>query len=119
LFFISSYWVATLAHDRFLNAICRVSSIEPTEREGVVLAISEIILGLAECQRELEINEVTLNKIQQIIPIILKKRLFRGKGGEYVRAAVSRFMECVALSRLPCPPALVKTVRRKNFFLAN
>lgn len=36
-----------------------------------------------------------------IVPAIEKARLYRGKGGEIMRAAVSRFIECISSSHLP------------------
>lgn len=38
-----------------------------------------------------------------IVPGIEKARLYRGKGGEIVRSAVSRFIECISLSFVPLP----------------
>lgn len=38
-----------------------------------------------------------------MVPAIEKARLYRGKGGEIMRAAVSRLIECTALIRVPLP----------------
>lgn len=38
-----------------------------------------------------------------IIPDIEKARLYRGKGGEIMRSAVSRFIECISLSHVSLP----------------
>lgn len=35
-----------------------------------------------------------------IVPAIEKARLYRGKGGEIMRLAVSRFIECISLSHV-------------------
>lgn len=35
-----------------------------------------------------------------IVPAIEKARLYRGKGGEIMRSAVSRFIECISLSHV-------------------
>uniref|UniRef100_A0A2N9FXF6 Tubulin-folding cofactor D C-terminal domain-containing protein n=1 Tax=Fagus sylvatica TaxID=28930 RepID=A0A2N9FXF6_FAGSY len=35
-----------------------------------------------------------------VVPAIEKARLYRGKGGEIMRSAVSRFIECISLSHL-------------------
>lgn len=32
-----------------------------------------------------------------VVPAIEKARLYRGKGGEIMRAAVSRFIECISI----------------------
>lgn len=36
-----------------------------------------------------------------VVPAIEKARLYRGKGGEIMRLAVSRFIECISLYHLP------------------
>jgi len=35
-----------------------------------------------------------------VVPAIEKARLYRGKGGEIMRAAVSRFIECISISKV-------------------
>jgi hypothetical protein len=35
-----------------------------------------------------------------VVPAIEKARLYRGKGGEIMRSAVSRFIECISISHL-------------------
>ncbi|KAK1380796.1 hypothetical protein POM88_027540 [Heracleum sosnowskyi] len=41
--------------------------------------------------------------IAGLVPAIEKARLYRGKGGEIMRSAVSRFIECVSLSNISLP----------------
>lgn len=36
-----------------------------------------------------------------VVPAIEKARLYRGKGGEIMRSAVSRFIQCLSLSEMP------------------
>lgn len=43
----------------------------------------------------------TQQRIAGVVPAIEKARLYRGKGGEIMRSAVSRFIECVSSSHLP------------------
>lgn len=38
-----------------------------------------------------------------VVPAIEKARLYRGKGGEIMRSAVSRFIECLSLSEVSLP----------------
>lgn len=38
-----------------------------------------------------------------VVPSIEKARLYRGKGGEIMRSAVSRFIECISLSCVSLP----------------
>lgn len=35
-----------------------------------------------------------------VVPAIEKARLYRGKGGEIMRAAVSRFIECISIYKV-------------------
>lgn len=39
--------------------------------------------------------------ISGIVPAIEKARLYRGKGGEIMRSAVSRLIECTSVARVP------------------
>ncbi|XP_022717810.1 tubulin-folding cofactor D-like [Durio zibethinus] len=41
---------------------------------------------------------------------IEKARLYRGKGGEIMRAAVSRFIECISFSQLPLPEKVKRSL---------
>ena len=49
-------------------------------------------------------------KFAGIVPAIEKARLYRGKGGEIMRAAVSRFIECISLSCLFVPEKTKRTL---------
>lgn len=40
------------------------------------------------------------NQVAGVVPAIEKARLYRGKGGEIMRSAVSRFIECISLARV-------------------
>ncbi|KAI5064124.1 hypothetical protein GOP47_0020794 [Adiantum capillus-veneris] len=68
-------------------------------RHGATLASAEVILSLKNigfiCSQEKE------RALADIVPAIEKARLYRGKGGEIMRAAVSRFIECEALIQIP------------------
>lgn len=39
-------------------------------------------------------------QVAGIVPAIEKARLYRGKGGEIMRSAVSRFIECISLAHV-------------------
>ena len=39
--------------------------------------------------------------LADVVPAIEKARLYRGKGGEIMRGAVSRFIECESLAQIP------------------
>lgn len=40
-------------------------------------------------------------RVAGLVPAIEKARLYRGKGGEIMRAAVSRFIECLSSAAIP------------------
>ena len=70
-------------------------------RHGAILGVAEIVLDNSsfssrseEWSRELESTVVELPaKIED-------SRLYRGRGGEQIRAAVCRLIECISLSKL-------------------
>lgn len=39
-------------------------------------------------------------QIAGVVPAIDKARLYRGKGGEIMRSAVSRFIECISIAQI-------------------
>lgn len=45
--------------------------------------------------------------LRGLVPAIEKNRLYRGRGGEYVRGAVCRLIECLATSGIPLKRSLV------------
>ncbi|XVF79544.1 hypothetical protein PTKIN_Ptkin14bG0231600 [Pterospermum kingtungense] len=81
-------------------------------RHGATLAVGELVLALHQCGYDLPSDKQ--KKISGIVPAIEKARLYRGKGGEIMRAAVSLFIECISLSQLPLPekikPSLIDTL---------
>lgn len=48
--------------------------------------------------------------LANVVPAIEKARLYRGKGGEIMRAAVSRFIECISLSKVALPEKIKKSL---------
>ncbi|XVF87970.1 hypothetical protein PTKIN_Ptkin19aG0011000 [Pterospermum kingtungense] len=77
-------------------------------RHGATLAVGEVVLALHQCGYDLPSDKQ--KKISGIIPAIEKARLSRGKGGEIMRAAVSRFIECISLSQLPLPEKIKRSL---------
>jgi hypothetical protein len=75
-------------------------------RHGSVLGLAEIVLAYGNMKaQEGYLNELltkeTLASVAEIVPTIEKKRLYRGKGGEQMRAAVCRLIECISIAQLP------------------
>ncbi|KAL3908686.1 MAG: hypothetical protein SGILL_008388, partial [Bacillariaceae sp.] len=81
------------------------SCLDPTDiqlRHGATLGIAEIILALKDIEStETILPTETLAMVAETVPNIEKKRLYRGKGGEQMRAAVCRLIECISISRIP------------------
>ncbi|CAM6128397.1 unnamed protein product [Calypogeia fissa] len=69
------------------------------QRHGATLATAEIIRALHQCGFPLTAGKA--KSIAGVVPAIEKARLYRGKGGEIMRAAVSRLIECTAIVRVP------------------
>lgn len=66
-------------------------AISPTdvgERHGALLGIAEAVAARGEC--------ATPEEVAAILPTLEAKRLFRGRGGELVRVAACRLVECLA-----------------------
>ncbi len=97
----------------------RTTSAQLFERHGSVLAIAEIVLSLAVGVPSTAASESvastghsgsftptplpedTLTAIRNIVPRAEKARAYRGRGGELVRAAVCRLIECMCLAGHP------------------
>ena len=79
-------------------------------RHGSTLGLAEIIMTLGKIddyQKFLPPEIIRL--IAEAIPTIEKKRLYRGKGGEYMRQAACRLIESISTARLPL--SVLQTVR--------
>ncbi|KAK6918554.1 Tubulin-specific chaperone D, C-terminal [Dillenia turbinata] len=76
---------------------CTVSS-DLCMRHGATLATGELVLGLHLCNYVISTDKQKL--VADVVPAIEKARLYRGKGGEIMRSAVSRFIECISLAHV-------------------
>ena len=65
-------------------------------RHGALLGLSEIILALGQEEYEGELQ----TNITELVATIEKLRLYRGRGGEIMRSAVCRFVECLSEAKL-------------------
>ncbi|CAI0383424.1 unnamed protein product [Linum tenue] len=70
-------------------------------RHGAILAAGEVALALHQCQYTLTTDKQ--KQLAGLVSAIEKARLYRGKGGEIMRSAVSRFIECISLSGVAIP----------------
>jgi hypothetical protein len=70
-------------------------------RHGAVVCVSELILGLAKVNGFIP-HEV-LSTIRNVVMKIEKARLYRGRGGEIMRGACCRLIECMAEANFDLP----------------
>ncbi len=71
-------------------------------RHGATLGLAEIVLAFGDMEtRDKYVSKELNNSMAEIIPIVEKKRLYRGRGGEQMRAAICRLIECLSMARIP------------------
>lgn len=89
-----------------LLATALSSDVEVIARHGATIALSELLMSLAQVPVFLD-GEV--QKELKMMPIeVDKRRLFRGRGGEMIRAAVCNVIEAISCSGLTLAFAHVK-----------
>ncbi|XP_031392563.1 tubulin-folding cofactor D [Punica granatum] len=86
---------------------CTLSS-DLCMRHGATLAVAELVLALHQYGHSLSNDKQ--KQVAGIVPAIEKARLYRGKGGEIMRSAVSRFIECISLSHLLVPEKIRRSL---------
>ncbi|KAJ6675528.1 BETA-TUBULIN COFACTOR D [Salix viminalis] len=77
-------------------------------RHGATLATAEIVLALHQFDYALATEKQ--KQVAGVVPAIEKARLYRGKGGEIMRSAVSRFIECISSSHLLLPEKIKRSL---------
>ena len=72
-------------------------------RHGAVLGVAELIrvLGAQNSVLETHVSQETRTKMLDLVNQIEKRRLYRGRGGEIMRVAVCRLVECISLALIP------------------
>ncbi len=75
----------------------RTLAAEPGARHGALLALAAALPALT-------LDAAMSARIAAAVPALEKARLYRGKGGEMVRAAAATLVAAVADARLPLPP---------------
>ncbi|XP_020584002.1 tubulin-folding cofactor D-like [Phalaenopsis equestris] len=73
-------------------------SVDLCTRHGATLAVGELVLALHECKFHFSMEKQ--QKVAGIVPSIEKARLYRGKGGEIMRSAVSKLIDCISSSAI-------------------
>jgi hypothetical protein len=75
-------------------------------RHGSISGLAEIVLAIGDMKGSGGsfaglLSPDALDAVAELVPQIEKKRLYRGKGGEHIRAAVCRLIECIATAGVP------------------
>lgn len=78
------------------NLLERSTNSDVCVRHGSVVGLSEIVLALKD-----ELPDELKVELAELVPKIEKLRLYRGRGGEIMRAAVCRYIECLSLAKVP------------------
>ncbi|KAL6560372.1 hypothetical protein OROGR_003931 [Orobanche gracilis] len=103
---------------------CTLSS-DLCMRHGAVLATGEVVLALHMHNYILSADKQKV--AADIVPAIEKARLYRGKGGEIMRSAVSRFIECICRAQVSLAEktkrslldSLNENLKHPNFHIQN
>lgn len=77
-------------------------------RHGAVLGCAEVLLGLTASTLGLDrptvqLSDELLTAVVDVVPSIERARLYRGRGGETLRAAACYLIECIARAGLKVP----------------
>lgn len=78
------------------HLLVKSTNSELNVRHGAVLGLSEIILALKDV-----LADELLVDLSELVVKLEKLRLYRGRGGEIMRAAVCRYIECLSIARIP------------------
>jgi len=75
-------------------------------RHGAVLGLAEVMMALGEmdnsfAERFHEFDKDILESVVELVAGIEKARLYRGRGGEIMRSAVCRLIECISQAKVP------------------
>ena len=105
-------WIKTVALPTLLK---RAVSPALEARHGATIGAAEALLALQNA-REPCVTGALAEEVVTLVAAIEKARLYRGKGGEIMRAAACRYVSCLArvgqpLDKGPGPPTGPKSLR--------
>ncbi|XP_043695428.1 tubulin-folding cofactor D [Telopea speciosissima] len=83
-------------------------SIDLCMRHGATIAVGQLVLAVHQCDHVLSTDKQ--KDVAGIVPAIEKARLYRGKGGEIMRCAVSQFIRCISLSHVFLPEKTMRSL---------
>ncbi|XP_047319767.1 tubulin-folding cofactor D [Impatiens glandulifera] len=78
------------------------------KRHGATLAVGELVFSLHQCNHVLSSDKQ--KHVAGLVPAIEKARLYRGKGGEIMRSAVSRFIDCISSAHIHLPEKVKRSL---------
>lgn len=101
--------------DNVLLSNC-LNPADALKRHGSILAVAEILLALS--QVNVIVDTPILTKIVNVVPELLRQRLYRGKGGEYLRIASCYLIECIARCHVSMSHVTGSVVAGKKMMIA-
>ncbi|KAL3695132.1 hypothetical protein R1sor_008783 [Riccia sorocarpa] len=105
---LAKYDVSYFAGHVLDTLVPRTLSADLCQRHGATLAVAEVIKALHELSFKLSADKESM--VAGIVPAIERARLYRGKGGEIMRVAVSRLIECTSSLRVSLAPKVEKVL---------
>jgi len=116
----SLHGLTSLDHDYFATKVVPelIESCIDSDlaiRHGAILGVAEIILALGYIRdgkvqqdtmqgvgsEDLGISSDIAISVAELVPRLEKLRLYRGRGGEIMRSAASRLIECLSIAKVP------------------
>lgn len=73
-------------------------------RHGSLMGCAELVLVFGELKllhRDGVLDDEKMSSLAELVPSVEKARLYRGRGGEIMRAAACRMIDCLSQSGLP------------------
>mmetsp|Transcript_8740 Transcript_8740/g.14333 ORF Transcript_8740/g.14333 Transcript_8740/m.14333 type:complete len:766 (-) Transcript_8740:366-2663(-) len=78
-------------------------------RHGAAYAVGEIVLSLTTNPKR-DLPPALSQTVVEITGKVEKARLYRGRGGEIMRGAICRLIECISIAALPLSTASLSTL---------
>lgn len=72
-------------------------------RHGAVLGLAEVVLALGQMNETPGnvFDDEALDSVVELVARMEKARLYRGRGGQIMRSAICRLIECISQVQLP------------------
>ena len=76
-------------------------------RHGALMAISNICVGLSECNKLAILSENQINRINRVIGVIEQAGLFKGSGSDEIRTGICYFIERISKAGIRLHPETI------------